>query len=122
MPPPNDYIYLSASSPVPLYVGQGLIVLALSARWVRTRRLIPRTPLDIPMVLFLISAVVGWWFAYDREARRFYNLGPLYDERLDVRCVIPHDLTMTDDDVIFTGETDMPNRSTAALWEVKVEW
>ncbi len=68
----------------------------------------------------------GWYgtevFAYDREAERFYNLGPLADPDLDIRCIIPHDLTMTDEDVIFTAETDMTDRSTAALWECNVTW
>jgi len=60
-------------------------------------------------------------FAYDRESERFYNFGPLYDPELDIRCVIPHDMTMDDDGVIYTGETDMPKRSTAALWVCRVE-
>jgi len=61
-------------------------------------------------------------FAYDREADRLINLGPIADPQLDIRCIIPHDMTMTDDDVIYTGETDMTGRSTAALWECKVTW
>ncbi len=61
-------------------------------------------------------------FAYDREAERFYNLGPIADPELDIRCIIPHDMTMDADDVIYAGETDMVGRSTAAVWECKVTW
>ncbi len=61
-------------------------------------------------------------FAYDRESKRFYNLGPIADPELDIRCIIPHDMTMDADDVIYTGETDMIGRSTAAVWECKVIW
>ena len=59
-------------------------------------------------------------FAYDREQRKFYNCGPIYDPDRDERCVIPHDMCITDDGVIYTGETDNLHRSTCFLWECEV--
>jgi O-antigen ligase len=37
-------------------------------RFALTRRLTRRTPFDVPIALFLLTAVVGVWVAFDREA------------------------------------------------------
>ncbi len=74
----------------------------------------------------LLYGCGGWYgtevFAYDREARRFWNLGAIADPDLDIRCIIPHDMTIDDEGTIWTGETDMTGRSTAALWECRPQW
>jgi len=74
----------------------------------------------------LLYGCGGWYgteiFAYDRGACRFHNLGPIADPTLDIRCIIPHDMTIDDDGTIWTGETDMTGRSTAALWECRPQW
>jgi len=66
----------------------------------------------------------GWnysgLFAYDREAKHFYDLGPIFDPEINERCIIPHDICMADDGTIFTGETDNTERS-CYLWECHVE-
>jgi O-antigen ligase len=48
----------------PLIVaGSGLVVVSWAARWLRTRSLTRPTPADLPLILFLISAVGGLWAA-----------------------------------------------------------
>ncbi|MGD9497055.1 MAG: hypothetical protein AB7Y46_12230, partial [Armatimonadota bacterium] len=74
----------------------------------------------------LLYGCGGWYeteiFAYDREARRFHHLGPIADPALEIRCIIPHDMTIDEGGTIWTGETDMTGRSTAALWECRPQW
>jgi outer membrane protein assembly factor BamB len=60
-------------------------------------------------------------FAYDRENEKSYDLGPLFDPDLNDSCYIPHHATITDDGVLYTGDTDTPRRC-GFLWEVKVKW
>ena len=71
----------------------------------------------------LLYGAGGWnetgLFAYDRESRRFYDLGPIFDPEINERCVIPHDICLADDGTIYTGETDNANRS-CYLWECRV--
>jgi sugar lactone lactonase YvrE len=72
----------------------------------------------------LLFGAGGWLetglFAYDRESRRFYDLGPIFDPEINERCVLPHDICMTDDGAIYTGEADHPER-TCYLWECRIE-
>jgi sugar lactone lactonase YvrE len=72
----------------------------------------------------LLYGAGGWnetgLFAYDRESKKFHDLGPIFDPEINERCVIPHDMCMTDDGTIFTGDTDNSNR-TCYLWECHVE-
>jgi len=60
-------------------------------------------------------------FAYDREAERFYDLGPLYDPEINESAFIAHHATVSDDGTIYSGDTDSPKRS-GFLWEIKVKW
>ena len=60
-------------------------------------------------------------FAYDREDKKFIVLGELRDEEKGIfDPVVPHCITLTDDGVIYTGETDHPDRA-AYLWEIVIE-
>lgn len=72
----------------------------------------------------LLYGCGGWnfsgLFAYDREAKHLFDLGPIFDPEINERCVIPHDICMTEDGTIFTGETDNTERS-CYLWECHVE-
>jgi O-antigen ligase len=60
------------------YVTLGLLLLLLSftVRAVRTHRLLPRTGLEIPWLLGLVSAAVAVWIAYNRPIAllQFYRL------------------------------------------------
>lgn len=71
----------------------------------------------------LLYGCGGWYgtevFAYDRAARSFWNFGAIADPELEIRCIIPHDMTLDAEGTIWTGETDMTGRSTAALWECR---
>jgi hypothetical protein len=49
-------------------VGSALLVGSWLARWARQGRVTRATPLDIPLLLFLLSAVLGVWVAPDRAA------------------------------------------------------
>ena len=64
---PGQGTWLVAPSYPVLLVGTGLLAIALFARRWRTGRFIRRTPFDWPLALFLLSAVIGWWIAYDHE-------------------------------------------------------
>jgi outer membrane protein assembly factor BamB len=72
----------------------------------------------------LLFGAGGWnetgLFACDRESKKLYDLGPIFDPEINERCVIPHDICMTDDGTIYTGETDNTERS-CYLWECRVE-
>jgi O-antigen ligase len=46
----------------------GLLVVCWAARWTRTRTLSRPTPIDVPVVLFIISALVALWAAPNRPA------------------------------------------------------
>lgn len=59
-------------------------------------------------------------FAYDRQSRRFYDLGLIYDPDEDIANRVAHCVTMTPDGTIFTGETDHPKRA-GCLWECKID-
>jgi sugar lactone lactonase YvrE len=71
----------------------------------------------------LLYGAAGWnetgLFAYDRENRKFYDLGPIFDPDINERCIIPHDICMTPDGTIWTGETDNTERA-CFLWECRV--
>jgi hypothetical protein len=58
-------------------------------------------------------------FAYDREKKKFYNLGRVYDPDINDNCVIVHHITITEDKTIYAAETDNLERS-GFLWECKV--
>ena len=64
---PNTSTYLVAPSTMLLWVGLGLILIGFGARFVRTGRLAPPTPLNLPLLLFILSAVVGWRVAYNPD-------------------------------------------------------
>ena len=57
-------------------VGSALVAGSWLARWIRLGRLTRPTPLDIPVLLFLLSAMAAMWIAPDRTAAlaRFYLL------------------------------------------------
>ena len=57
---------------------------------------------------------------YDRESGKFTDLGPIYDPEKGKICIIVHDLTVTDDGVVYVGETDNAERS-GYLWECEVK-
>lgn len=59
-------------------------------------------------------------FAYDREKRKFYDLGRVYDPDINDACVIVHHITITENRTIYAAETDNMERS-GFLWECKVE-
>lgn len=71
----------------------------------------------------LLYGAGGWnetgLFAYDRASRRFHDLGRIFDPDINDGCVIPHDICMTPDGTIWTGETDHPHRA-CYLWECRV--
>ncbi len=46
--------------------GSGLLVGSWAARWVRTGQVTRPTPIDFPLVLFLLSALAGLWAAPDQ--------------------------------------------------------
>lgn len=46
--------------------GSGLLVGSWAARWARTGQVTRPTPIDFPLVLFLLSALVGLWVAPDQ--------------------------------------------------------
>lgn len=60
------------------------------------------------------------YFAYDRESKRFHDLGLIYDPDEDCYNRVAHCLTMTGDGTFFNGETDHPDRA-GYLWEVTIE-
>jgi sugar lactone lactonase YvrE len=53
---------------------------------------------------------------YDRQARRFDDVGQVIDHDKGLACFMPHDLTLTPDGVAYAGETDHPERS-GYFWE-----
>ena len=57
---------------------------------------------------------------YDRDARVFTNYGRVRDEHKGVTDMVAHQMTMTDEGVIYCGETDQPGRS-GYLWECQLE-
>ena len=59
-------------------------------------------------------------FAYDREAKKFMVLGHMHDKQRNMDAARPHNVTITDDGVIYTGETDNPGRS-GYMWEIVIE-
>jgi O-antigen ligase len=73
---PDQGIWLEHTSYTNLLIGSGLLVAALIARRYRTGRFLRKTPFDIPMLLFLLGAVVGWSVSYDhdRNLLRFFLL------------------------------------------------
>ncbi len=58
-------------------------------------------------------------FRYDREARRFTELGIIYDLEKRQPAEKIHSLTITDDGVLFGGEIDNLHRC-SFLWECKL--
>ncbi|TEU12783.1 MAG: hypothetical protein E3J21_20240 [Anaerolineales bacterium] len=48
-----------------LWVGLGMMAFLWSVRWLSQGYLTRRTPLDVPILLFLLSALVGLWPSYD---------------------------------------------------------
>jgi O-antigen ligase len=64
----------AASSLVALFIGSGLLAASWLARWLRTGRLTRATPLDLPLLLFTLSALVALWAAPVMNAAltRFY--------------------------------------------------
>lgn len=64
---PNVSAILVFPSRAHLVAGLGLIALGLIARRYRTGHFFRRTPFDLPILLFLLGAVVGWLCAYNRE-------------------------------------------------------
>jgi sugar lactone lactonase YvrE len=72
----------------------------------------------------LLYGAGGWHetglFAYDRESKKLHDLGPIYDPDINERCIIPHDMCLTDDGTIYPGETDNSAR-TCYLWECRVK-
>ena len=57
---------------------------------------------------------------YDRRSGLFTNLGLVRDEQRDVTNFVVHQMTITDERVIYCGETDQAVRS-AYLWECCLE-
>ena len=53
---------------------------------------------------------------YDRKSGRLTDLGPIYDATRDEACIIVHAMCMTEDGVLYIGETDNCERS-GFLWE-----
>jgi O-antigen ligase len=49
-----------------MWAGVGLLVASFVMRWAATGRLAKRTALDVPLLLFVASALVGVWAAYDQ--------------------------------------------------------
>jgi len=49
-----------------LWVGLGTMAFLWLVRWLSQGYLTPRTPLDVPILLFLLSALVGLWPSYDQ--------------------------------------------------------
>ena len=72
----------------------------------------------------LLYGAGGWHetglFAYDRQSKKFHDLGPIFDPEINERCIIPHDMCLTADGTIYTGETDNSAR-TCYLWECRVK-
>ena len=64
---PNLTTVMVVPSRAHLLTGLGLICTALIARRYRTGRFFPRTRFDFPLLLFLLSALLGWLCAYNRE-------------------------------------------------------
>ncbi len=73
----------------------------------------------------LIYGVAGYnknttVFAYDRDAEKFYNFGPVYDPERDTICYIAHHMAMSDRRTLYTCETDNPHRP-GYVWECKLD-
>jgi O-antigen ligase len=55
-------LWISARTYTPLIaVGSGLAAASLAIRWLRTRSLTRPTAADLPVILFLVSALIGLW-------------------------------------------------------------
>ncbi len=60
-------LWVSSKSYHPwMNAGSGLLAGSWAARWVRTGQVTRPTPIDLPLVLFLLSALVGLWAAPDQ--------------------------------------------------------
>ena len=59
-------------------------------------------------------------FAYDREKKKFIDLGRVYDPEINDACIVVHHITITGDRTIYAAETDNYSRS-GFLWECKVK-
>ena len=64
---PNIGLSLVSPSNLILYTGVALLALGLVGRSLRKGHVIPSTILDLPMLLFLVGAFIGWWVAYNPE-------------------------------------------------------
>jgi len=58
---------------------------------------------------------------YDRETGKVTDLGPIYDPKRDETCIIVHALAVTDEGIVYVGETDNCERS-GFLWECVPEF
>ena len=60
-------VFLSSTTFQPyMWAGVGLLAGSFLLRWLATGRPARRTPLDLPLMLFVVSAAIGIWAAYDR--------------------------------------------------------
>lgn len=64
---PNQGSWFVTTSHADLLIGLALLAAVLIARLIRTGRFFKRTPLDFIMLVFLLTAVAGWWLSYDHE-------------------------------------------------------
>ena len=53
---------------------------------------------------------------YDRKSGKRTDLGPIYDPERDEACIIVHALCVTEEGILYVGETDNYSRS-GFLWE-----
>ena len=59
-------------------------------------------------------------FAYDRETNTFHQLGSIVDTETGLKLYRVHDIRLTNDNLAYIAETDVPDRS-GYLWECRLE-
>lgn len=73
---PGQGEWLVTTSYVDLLIGFGFLAAVLVARKIRTGHFLRHTPLDFIMLIFVLTALAGWWFSYnhERDLLRFHLL------------------------------------------------